>query len=60
MYIMLTRVTLQFVYCLFTYIHTLLHGDSWSSNWGMNGYIMMTRGNYNQCGIATDASYPTL
>nr|AAF21819.1 silicatein beta [Tethya aurantium] len=34
--------------------------NSWGTNWGMSGYIMMTRNNYNQCGIATDAAYPTL
>ncbi len=33
---------------------------SWGTNWGLSGYIMMARGKYNQCGIATDAYYPTL
>jgi len=34
--------------------------NSWGTQWGMSGYIWMSKGRNNNCGIATMASYPTL
>ncbi|XP_051007079.1 cathepsin J-like isoform X2 [Acomys russatus] len=32
--------------------------NSWGKGWGIDGYMMLSRGRNNHCGIASQASYP--
>ncbi|XP_060089434.1 procathepsin L-like [Heteronotia binoei] len=34
--------------------------NSWSENWGEKGYMRLVKGAGNHCGVANQASYPTL
>jgi cathepsin L len=32
--------------------------NSWSTHWGVEGYVRMSRNRNNNCGVATSANYP--
>jgi len=34
--------------------------NSWGTSWGMDGYFMLARNHDNECGVATQASYPVV
>ena len=34
--------------------------NSWGTDWGLSGYVLMARNRNSSCGIADSASYPSV